>query len=396
MLLMNEFVHAIDTIARLTGETLDPEECWNEASDDDQHVNWPDFLAWVVKHGMSLPHGVDANDSVRRCRFTHADGSPCECQNFQPSSGNPELCICGHKNSMHRSDAAELSATHLLSDARSLHWVPDRKGLVNIEAGTPLFNQLQDMLNGTHKTTDNWTRDRGCRIHGVNGRGCNMQCLSKNRAAVPKQYRLIQVSRNQNPMLWAKYDALKTSISTECRAESSGRRYEKVSVDSQYRLDSPLDDTCNEWRLFHGSGADACEAICGSNFRLSFAGKGCTWKEEGKDAGMPLYGKGLYFAEKITKADEYAGSLPAQPDDNVASGEIYCVLICRVIGGRANVVTTNEIDAAGLREQVWDGPYHSVLGDRVKVLKKPYREVVVYDKDQVYPEFMLLYERVMS
>jgi len=42
---------------------------------------------------------------------------------------------------------------------------------------------------------------------------------------------------------------------------------------------------------------------------------------------------------------------------------------------------------------VLDGPYHSVFGDRVTKLGKPYREIVVYERSQVFPEFILFYRR---
>merc|ERR1711920_219940 len=104
---------------------------------------------------------------------------------------------------------------------------------------------------------------------------------------------------------------------------------------------------------------------------------------------MGLYGFGIYFSERVTKADEYAGAIPEGAED----AGLFNVLICRVVAGRANVVTTNEIDTEKLRKDVFDGPYHSVFGDRCKTLGKPYREIVVYDKDQVYPEFLLTYAR---
>ena len=45
------------------------------------------------------------------------------------------------------------------------------------------------------------------------------------------------------------------------------------------------------------------------------------------------------------------------------------------------------------RRDVLDGPFHSVLGDRVVKLGKPYREVVVHDNNQIFPEFILYYKR---
>lgn len=72
---------------------------------------------------------------------------------------------------------------------------------------------------------------------------------------------------------------------------------------------------------------------------------------------------------------------------------MHCVILNRILGGRTNVIETNEIDVDELKREVFHGHHHSVFGDREKRLGKPYREVVVYDKDQCYPEFMLIYKR---
>ena len=37
--------------------------------------------------------------------------------------------------------------------------------------------------------------------------------------------------------------------------------------------------------------------------------------------------------------------------------------------------------------------FHSVLGDREK-LRNTYKEIMVYDDDQVYPDYALMYKRV--
>jgi len=102
-----------------------------------------------------------------------------------------------------------------------------------------------------------------------------------------------------------------------------------------------------------------------------------------------LYGFGVYGAERITKADEYSKPV----FDAEAGAELFSVVVVRCVGGRARVVVTNDIDPVRLRKDVFEGPYHSVFGDRVVRMGKPYREVVIYDKDQCFPEFLLMYER---
>jgi len=284
--------------------------------------------------------------------------------------------------SMHRSEFAQRSFSKVLELEGSMHpgWAPEVQGLVPVTEAS-LVRQLQEMLTATHKREDNWTRDRGCRLHGVNA--CAAACASKNRCPVPTGYTLVSVFRNQNTDMWQKYSFVKAAISEEC-ASASKVPMSAVSVASNMQLDMALETTCNEWRCFHGTGAEACKDICASNFRLDLAGQGATWKDIGAEKGTPLYGFGIYFAERITKADEYT--------EATVDG-LFSMLVCRVVAGRTNIITSNEIDPDKLRADVYDGPYHSVLGDRVVTLGKPYREIVVYDKDQVFPEFLLMYTR---
>merc|ERR1719440_2074400 len=118
---------------------------------------------------------------------------------------------------------------------------------------------------------------------------------------------------------------------------------------------------CNEWYLFHGTNPAAAKAICTSDFKVSRAGK---------NTGT-LYGKGLYFAESITKADEYAKQ---------GREQLYAVMLCRVIGGNVKYVDTDPKDPEELVASCISGPFDSVLGDREK-LKGTYREFVIFDSE---------------
>lgn len=369
-----------------------PDEAWSDVVGKTKFMNFAQFISWVECMGVKLPVGIDgdAAEETRKCRFILKDGSRCSCAAFQPAPDHPMLCQCGHKKSMHRSDHAEKSGAALSSEAtQRLHWDPGEAGLVKV-LDEKLLLELQGMLVKTHKVTDNWTRDRGCRLHGVNGCGADAGCVFKNRAPVPTGYTLHRAFRNQNPEVIAKYMLCRTAISEECRREVGDASFTTKRVMSTVPLDTPLErDTCNEWRLLHGTSLEAAKSICEANFSVHLAGTGATWKDPGKDKGVPLYGYGLYFSERITKADEYAVAIP----EGERYGGMFVLLVCRVVGGRTNVVTTNAIDTEKLQTDVFDGPYHSVLGDRVASLGKPYREVVVYDNHQVYPEFVLIYSR---
>jgi hypothetical protein len=209
--------------------------------------------------------------------------------------------------------------------------------------------------------------------------------------------------KNQNTTLLQQYSLLKTAIAEECSRTDCATKHDlrTVATSSRKITDDELDTASNEWYLWHGSSAEKCESICLTNFKLAMAGSGATWKDPGKAKGVPLYGYGIYLAEYVTKADEYSSAMddddPICPDfpDEVEK-DVFTVLLCRVMGGRTNVVTTNEIEVDKLRMDVFDGPYHSVFGDRVASLNKPFREIVVYDKDQCYPEYLVVYSRIFK
>jgi len=267
------------------------------------------------------------------------------------------------------------------------HWKVGSCGLVEV-TDSVLKAKFQALLVHAHQQTNNWTRDRGCSMHGVNG--CNLKCAHAHQVRVPCGFELLHVWRNQNIDLWTKYRATRAAIGEEC--DNGGSPTERMPVQSSGPvfdgLAGPeLQVKHNEWQLFHGGPKDALKQICHDNFNHGLAGTGGTWKEEGDTWGVPLYGFGVYFAEYITKADEYALADPEDPG-------VYSVLQCRVLGGRTKVETDLEIDRNSLESQVLDGPFHSVFGDRVSLHNKPYREIMVYDKNQIFPEFLLTYRRL--
>lgn len=395
-----EFAEALTQCRNLAPDEaadLSEDEAWEAVGGKlHDHVNFRQFAYWLQNSlRIDLPVGLEVSGSNRPCRFRmmRADGRRCCCAEYEEQEGQ-SVCVCGHKLSMHRSDFAERSVSKLMEDTVPSDWAPGQEGLVKVEDDV-LLQGLQALMMSTHKTTDNWTRDRGCSMHGVNG--CPAACASLHRCSVPSGYVLVTAYRNQNLDLWQKFSLVKSAIVEECSraCETPYAAYSVASSTSSLSRQQSLEENCNEWYLFHGTKPEACKGICETNFRLNMAGTGATWKDTGKAVGTPLYGFGLYFAERLTKADEYSQPIPSGGTllQDVEGEDLYGVLLCRVIGGRANLVTTNEIEIERLRRDVFDGPYHSVFGDRVSSLGKPFREIVVYDKDQCYPEFLLVYAR---
>lgn len=149
---------------------------------------------------------------------------------------------------------------------------------------------------------------------------------------------------------------------------------EDLKTSNANLLGPPLDADTNSVWLFHGTNDEAAGFITMGDFLVDKAGS---------NAGT-LYGRGVYLAESCSKSDEYT-----RPN----SEGLHCILLCRAILG--NVLYTDEVapDVDSLVRQCLHGTYHSVLGDREKS-RGTFREFIVYDDDQVYPEFLIWYRRI--
>jgi hypothetical protein len=156
--------------------------------------------------------------------------------------------------------------------------------------------------------------------------------------------------------------------------------------------DEPIDHSINEFYLFHGTKPAAARGIATTDFRVDLAGS---------TAGT-LYGKGVYFCEASGKADEYACPDPNDPDPS--RRDWRPILLCRVLMGNISYCdipfpgsggpSANQFDTAALVKTVTHGEYHSVLGDREKC-RGTFREYIVFDNAQVYPEWIIWYKRQM-
>lgn len=380
------------------------EDAWSQAAGDDKtHLTFAQFARFATSANIRLPVGVDLSEGAdRACKFQYAGGGRCPCAKFEQGE-HANMCRCGHKSSLHLSDTAQMSfeeqevlsrlrkraAHHSGSIKFDALAAPARKPGFTMVTDKEVLVDLQRLLNETHKDHDNWTRDRGCSLHGRHA--CEINCIMSHRAVVPTGYELLRAERNRNAPIWQTFATTRAAIKQECSSPGVPFNAFKPWSALEVKGEEPLDPSINEWRLLHGSSLGALKSICGSNFRLKMAGSGATWKEKGKEAGTPLYGYGVYCAESVTKADEYSSPI----EDGLPADIGCCVLlVCRAVGGLCRVVDTNEFDTEELRRDVFDGPYHSVLGDRVSKLGKPFREVVIYDSAQVFPEFLLYYRRL--
>ncbi|KAK3577719.1 hypothetical protein CHS0354_002932 [Potamilus streckersoni] len=140
----------------------------------------------------------------------------------------------------------------------------------------------------------------------------------------------------------------------------------------------------NEYYFFHGTKVDKIDAICEN-------GLDCRLGSE-----KAMLGTGVYGAESSTKADQYTDAKQAR-----TPGEKKMFLMRMVLGNmfvctdpnphkyrRPPCKTCIKDDCANARHT--EGYFDSVVGDMGKL----FREFVVYDKNQCYPEYIITYARV--
>lgn len=68
------------------------------------------------------------------------------------------------------------------------------------------------------------------------------------------------------------------------------------------------------------------------------------------------------------------------------------MLIVRTLGGHVRYCDEVQPDAEDLTQSCIEGPYDCVLGDRQKC-RGTYREFIFFDTENLYPEYILIYQR---
>ncbi|CAE8647234.1 unnamed protein product [Polarella glacialis] len=196
--------------------------------------------------------------------------------------------------------------------------------------------------------------------------------------AVPDRLQLTRGIRIQNVKNWTEYSAHRWQVMEQMRQRGKGlpdsienlKTAGLLPEEDKYHLEREAND---EW-LFNGTNDYAAKCITSGDFLVNLAGS---------NAGT-LYGNGVYLAESFSKSDQYT-------KEN-ESGE-RCLLLCRATLGFVNYIDEAGPDPDQLVQSCTSGPYHSVLGDREK-LRGTFKEIIVYDDNQVYPEYVFWYKRV--
>lgn len=215
------------------------------------------------------------------------------------------------------------------------------------------------------------------------------------RGAVPKNYHAVKAIEVRNAANWATYTARRDEIARECR-NSRGRTddaYWRDNLNGLVLTASGIDWSAriaerttqptlmreaNEVWMIHGTNPAAADGISSTDFDMARA------------SPSGLFGAGIYFAESVSKSDEYAKG------KTEGGREIFPLLICRVCLGNIYYCAERGPDRRQLEARCLgvsgERKWHSVLGDRKKT-SGTFREFIVYDNEQAFPAYIVWYTR---
>jgi len=191
-----------------------------------------------------------------------------------------------------------------------------------------------------------------------------------------QRLRVVMVQRNTNPMLWRQNALARQDITERMLKTATQELALNVSLQTGF---FETNRSINECFLFHGSKPSAVENICNNGFNVGLSGT---------HAGS-LYGSGIYCGENSSKGDEYTDA----EESGLYQG-LRAMLVCRVVLGQMHYNDEVVPDKDQIA-RLCAGPakrFDSVLGDRQKA-RGTYREFVVFNSAQVFPEYVVLYRR---
>jgi hypothetical protein len=231
-----------------------------------------------------------------------------------------------------------------------------------------LIARIQQLLDATYR---GW---------GHLGKDCSTRDRHKLGNPQGASLRIEEIIHVENAGSYLNYMHCRTEIEDQVRISGVGRFLDvktwKVSLHGVWRHpEEPVDSSLNECWLWHGTSEAGVNGITDADFDMSRAGT----------ATGTMFGRGLYFTESSLKADEYA----------MADSRGFApLLLCRVILGRVKYCDHKSpwTIAEDLEKSVKSGRFDSVLGDRQKV-RGTFREFIVFDSAQVYPEYIVWYSR---
>jgi len=180
----------------------------------------------------------------------------CPCKEYREKA--PGICRCGHKKAAHHSAGSHTSQVPYPSYWKNVSNTTDFVDLV------PLRNitVFQDLFDHTH--IRRWTRDR------IKHTGTK---------EIPKRYDVTKVFRVENSKTWREYCVKKALMMQARRGDAKDYEiFSDVKSSLAWVASSPdlgeqsLEESVNEWYLFHGCHEKAAQSISTHDFKISLAG----------------------------------------------------------------------------------------------------------------------------
>lgn len=386
---LRELLNHLGAAAGKSSSMKAPRRDWNDKevlkvwkaidSDGNNYISFPEFVEWasLADPELCLPKPVGIIGEKGRSGHypLPCTVEGCACKGFWAAVEGDRFCAhCDHKFGQHAASRRDQvlavlppSWTCQVDSFEALDLIGQRQ---LVPCSPEAVAQLQQLMDASVRRV--WTRDRG------------------KTNTVPIGYQVVRAERNDNIRLWLKYVLKKTLILEALRDQAASGNmpppdgYEMLTSEPSRTL--PLlegqrpDDSVNEWYLWHGASSAGIKSIAEQEFKQLHAGS---------NTGT-LYGAGTYLSDSCTKADEYAKE-SSDPED----AGLFCLLLCRVMGGRVRYTDQREPDGQVLVREVLEGPYDCVLGDREKC-RGTFKEIVIYESPQAYPEYLVYYRRVFE
>ena len=196
---------------------------------------------------------------------------------------------------------------------------------------------------------------------------------------LPSKLVVTSAKRSEHPALWHRYGKVRQRATARLSRKPLTAPVLPATASMAPLISSRICrgvNFANAHVLFHGSNRASAESILSLGLKIDLSGS----NQPGHRG--PMYGHGIYLAERASKSDEYSNDGPE------LNGE-YVMLLCRAVLGDVLACTTPR-DCA---EDVWPkGTYDAVLGDREQV-SSTYKEFVFFNEDQIYPEYEIRYRR---
>ncbi|XP_059145774.1 protein mono-ADP-ribosyltransferase PARP14-like [Physella acuta] len=204
--------------------------------------------------------------------------------------------------------------------------------------------------------------------------------------------KVLAVQRIENSAVFRKYNAFRKTLLNRMDKvatrldEISGSRG-SVSTDkylAKFMRDEMYSEI-NESYLFHGTKVKYVSSIAGNGFNLSYASLG-------------RFGKGIYMAERSTKADQYTDS--NLPGSNLTEkmllvrGMLGNIYLCQSEQSRLGIRNSSKPPTTD--DHNVPAVFDSVVSDLSDPMLGVFREFVVYREEQTYPEYVIEYTRLSS